>query len=406
VTAGAADLTNTLVALLQSAQLALLRVWHALGLAGDIGGQPAWPFAKRLALETLVIDAALARQLAWALGAAVLIAALLLCGVFWRRGRWPAWGLALVAAAAVPWPAASLLTTDAVPTSFQRSPTAFDAEAIAHGLALYQTHCAACHGSDGRGETPQAAALPTWPPRLTGALLWKRAEGELHWRIRQGMRDRHDALTMPGFATVLSDADTWAVLDALRALAAGDSVRRDGVWQWPVRAPGLRVRCDGAAARTLAEWRGQRVRIVVARDVSEAPREVSRDDPRANAEEEPREDPRFVTVVLRAASSRSTSGCTAASPATLQAALQAYASVAGVARDALPGTQFIVDREGWLRALAPPGNTAWSADRLLCRSTDAATSADASNEDGLDAMIRQMDADPVRIAAFGLAHGR
>lgn len=386
MTAGSAELTNTLIALLQSAQLVLLRALHALGLAGEIGGQPAWPFAQRLAIETLAIDAGLARQLAWSLAAALLIAALLLCGVLWRRGRWPAWGLALVTAAAMPWPAAALLWTDAVPTSFQRSPTAFDAEAIAHGLALYQTHCAACHGADGRGETPQAATLSTWPPRLTGALLWKRAEGELHWRIRHGLHDRHGTLTMPGFAATLNDTDTWAVLDGLRALAAGDSVRREGVWQWPTRAPALQVRCDGGAPRALGEWRGQRLRIVVARDAAEVPRE----------------DPRFVSVVLQAAPGASTPACTAASPA----ALLAYASVAGVAVDALPGTQFIVDRDGWLRALASPANPAWSADSLLCRSTDAPRAPGASNEDGLGAMIREMDADPVRIAAFGLAHGR
>jgi len=386
VTAASADLTNTLVALLQSAQLALLRVWHALGLTGDIGGQPAWPFAKRLAIETLVIDAALARQLAWALVAAVLIAVLLLCSAMWRRSRWPAWGFALVVAAAVPWPTASLLWSDAVPTSFHRTPSGFDATSITEGLALYQTHCAGCHGTDGRGETPQAATLPTWPPRLTGALLWKRAEGELHWRIRHGLQDRRGTTTMPGFATALSDAQTWAVLDALRALAAGDSVRREGLWQWPVRAPGLQVRCDDAPMRALAAWRGQRVRIVVA----------------ANAGEAPREDPRFDSVVLRAAPGTAPPTCTATSPD----ALLAYARIAGVGVDALPGTQFIVDRDGWLRALASPGNTAWSAEQLLCRSTDGPRSAAASDEDGLAALIRQMDADPVRIAAFGLAHGR
>ena len=386
MTAGDAELTNTLIALLQSAQLALLRALHALGLAGDIGGQAAWPFARRLAVETLAIDSALARQLAWALAAAGVIVVLLIGGAAWRRVRWPAWAVALVVAALVPWPSASLLLIDAVPTSLQRSPTSFEAASIAHGLALYQQHCSACHGDDGRGETALAATLPTWPPRLTGGLLWRRAEGELHWRIRHGLQDREQRPTMPGFATALSDADTWAVLDALRALAAGDGVRRDGLWPWPVQAPTLQVRCDGTTPRALTAWRGQRVRIVVARGADDAPRE----------------DPRFVTVVLREAPPSARAGCVASS----SAALAAYATVAGVAPDAAGGMQFIVDRDGWLRALAAAGSGAWSADRLLCRSAFTAAGNDEPNADGLDTLIRQMDADPVRIAGFGLAHAR
>ncbi|CAG9168792.1 hypothetical protein LMG23992_01304 [Cupriavidus laharis] len=62
---------NTLLVLLQDAQLTLLRLWHALGLTGDAHGQPAWPWARRIAGETLLIDLGLARQLAWSLGAMV-----------------------------------------------------------------------------------------------------------------------------------------------------------------------------------------------------------------------------------------------------------------------------------------------------------------------------------------------
>ena len=38
---------NAAIALLQATEAALLRELHALGLAGDVQGQPAWPFARR-----------------------------------------------------------------------------------------------------------------------------------------------------------------------------------------------------------------------------------------------------------------------------------------------------------------------------------------------------------------------
>ncbi|MGO4611376.1 cytochrome c, partial [Variovorax sp. 2RAF20] len=53
---GASVWLNNLLAGLQAAQLALLRLCHALGLTGDSHGQPAWPWARRIAGETLLID--------------------------------------------------------------------------------------------------------------------------------------------------------------------------------------------------------------------------------------------------------------------------------------------------------------------------------------------------------------
>jgi mono/diheme cytochrome c family protein len=35
----------------------------------------------------------------------------------------------------------------AYPTSFVRSPAPYTAESIAEGMALYQAHCASCHGT-------------------------------------------------------------------------------------------------------------------------------------------------------------------------------------------------------------------------------------------------------------------
>ena len=372
--------------LAQAAQTGLLQVLHALGLSVSNAGQPAWPFASRIATETLVIDHGLARSLAWALGWTALSVVLLVTAAFRRRRRRPVLGLALISLYIAPWPPLSLLLTEAVPTSFHRSPTRFDTDSVARGLALYDTHCASCHGADGRGEGPAAAAQAVWPPTLSAGLMWKRAPGELLWHILHGMKDTQGSATMPGFADRLNEADVWALLDGMKALSAGDNARREASWPWPVHAPNLWVTCTDRPSRELDSWRGQRLRIVAADDTSEPPRE----------------DPRFLTVVLRRAPSATRSDCDAGgiNP------WHAYAAIAGVPDAALAGTQFIVDRGGWLRALHRPGQPDWSEDSLMCRSTSPPADGPRRRLDGMDGLIARMEADPVRIDGTGLAHAQ
>jgi mono/diheme cytochrome c family protein len=218
-------LQNAVLSLAQSAETGALRVLHALGLAPDVSGQAGWPFARRIATETLLIDAGLAR----------------------RRARALAWVAALALAALAPWPASSLLLTDAQATSFHRSPTGFDSRSIAKGLALYQARCASCHGADGDGEGPLAAGQRVWPPRLDGPLSGRRAEGELFGTVMAGRHDRHGTRTMPGFAGGLDDADAWALVDA-------NAKRRDDVLQAvfaELRGAGAWIKANPAEA---AQW--------------------------------------------------------------------------------------------------------------------------------------------------------
>jgi hypothetical protein len=77
-------------------------------------------------------------------------------------------------------------------------------------------------------------------------------------------------------------------------------------------------------------------------------------------------------------------------------------ALAGTDTLALAGTQFLVDRDGWLRALNRPGQGDWAEDDLLCRSTGPSA---AGPSVGLEALIRRMDADPVRMA-LGVPHER
>lgn len=376
---------NLLIGLLQGAQLQLLRLLDALGLVAHAHGQPAWPWALRLSGENLLIDLGQARRLGLTVVLLSVALLVLMLALLWRRRR--AWLVALAAllVVATPWPEANVVLVPAYPTSFQSSPTGFTAESIARGGGLYAAQCVACHGTDGRGQGPLASAQPVWPPNLSGPLLWRRADGDLLWHLLNGMRDRRGNTTMPGFASTLSDADAWALIDFMKAQGAGESLRAAGLWTQPIAPPDVTVQCGSKPPRRLASWRGQRVRIVAAGD----------DTP-------PLDDPRLVTLTLApdAGVSASRSGdCTAASPA----AWAAFSLIAATTQ--LAGTQFIVDREGWLRARGEPGKGAWSDDDLLCRTEQPPSSgARPLAPDGLGALIARMDAEPVRFVKGGFVH--
>ncbi|AZG14038.1 c-type cytochrome [Cupriavidus pauculus] len=388
---------NALLEAVQAAQLGLLRLWHALGWTGDRHGQPAWPWTHRIAGETLLIDLGLARQLALTLVAVAVALACLAVALGWRRRRAVWLGLGALALVAAPWPSPALLLTPAAPTSFHRHPAPFTVDAIAEGGRVYARHCAACHGADGRGEGPLAATLTRWPPTFASPLLGRRAEGELFWHIAAGMRDGAGRATMPGFGRQIDDAQTWAVIDYMKALAAGTGAAAQGSWPIPLRLPEVAVRCPQAPVRTLADWRGrQRVRVVAF-------------DGQPGAW--PVDDPRFLTLLVTRDGQplpnppAFRAGCVAASAD----AWPVFARLAGIDPARLAGTVWLADRDGWLRAQAGPGGNGWSEASLLCTSGQAARATQvartgAAPADGLTALLLRMDAEPVRFVQGGFVH--
>lgn len=377
---------NHLIAALQGAQLALLRLLDALGLVDRVHGQPAWPWAQRLSGENLLIDLGQARQLGWTAAFVALALLAVLIALPWRRPRPYLLALVPMLLIAAPWPDARVVLVPATPASFHASPTGFSSTAIARGAALYAQHCSACHGEDGRGQGALAASQRVWPPNLTGPLLWRRADGDLLWHILQGTRGRDGAPTMPAFGAQLGADDAWALIDFMKAQGAGRTLQAAGLWAQPVGLPDAQVRCEGRAPRSLARWRGQRLRIV-ALDAAAAAM--------------PPEDPRLVTVRLRrAGGTPEDEGCTVASPE----AWQALALIAGSAQ--LEGMQFIADRQGWLRARGAPGRAGWSDDDLVCRTERDTPPPPAAGPalDGLGALIARMDAEPVRYVKGGFVH--
>ena len=411
---------NALLALLQQAQLTLLQAWHALGWTGDLHGQPAWPFAQRIAGETLWIDLGLARQLALTLVAIAIALACLGIAAFWRRRRMAWLGVGALALVLAPWPAPALLLTPAAPTSFHTSPTGFAVRTIAEGASIYRQHCAACHGDDGRGEGPRSASLSRWPPTFASPLLARRAEGELFWHIVAGMRDAQGHATMPAFGSQIGDDQAWAVIDYLKTLAAGTGAATQGNWPIPLRLPDVAVRCGRELPQRLADWRGrQRVRVVA---FDGAPAAL------------PLEDPRYRTLLVTRDGAPLANvppfraGCVAASTE----AWPAFARLSGIDAAQLPGTAWLADRDGWLRARALPGQAAWRDADLLCTTGQPAGQGTAEGAaegtakgmaegtakargvqgvsnatnpaDGLTALLLRMDAEPVRFVQGHFIH--
>lgn len=94
------------------------------------------------------------------------------------------------------------------------NPLARSPEAAAAGLALFRTHCAACHGAPGVDPTEAGASLNPPAPGLGLARVQARSDGELQWIVSHGIR----MTGMPAFGASRSDEEVWQLVAALRRL--------------------------------------------------------------------------------------------------------------------------------------------------------------------------------------------
>lgn len=100
-----------------------------------------------------------------------------------------------------------------------------DSKLVTEGHALYQQHCASCHGANARGapnwqERDQHGELPA-PPHDEEGHTWRHSDAELYQMVSKGWRDpfnKTGRLTMPAFGDVLTPKQIRAVITYLKTL--------------------------------------------------------------------------------------------------------------------------------------------------------------------------------------------
>ncbi len=95
----------------------------------------------------------------------------------------------------------------------KRNPVTSDAESIAAGKALWNTHCKSCHGAKGLGDGPKAAQLKTEPGDFSKADVQGQTDGALFYKSSEGRDD------MPSFKKKIPDAEElWSIINFIRTL--------------------------------------------------------------------------------------------------------------------------------------------------------------------------------------------
>ena len=86
--------------------------------------------------------------------------------------------------------------------------------------ALYKQYCASCHGADGKGNGPGAAALPVKPADHTSpAVMSKISDAELFKAIKEGGQAVGKSPAMPPWGGTLKDEQIGALVAHVRGLA-------------------------------------------------------------------------------------------------------------------------------------------------------------------------------------------
>lgn len=204
--------------------LAMLAVWAAVQLSETIPARHdriLWPFDFRYSVDATWADATVRERVY--LGWVVLAFAVLIpwAALQWRIAlkHWlPVTALLLAAGLVVMLPP---LKTDAYPDTYRKTAVPYQAISIASGAALYNQHCAGCHGVAGHGNGPLAALLPRRPVDLTEPHTALHTAGDLFWWLTHGKAPG----VMPGFSHSLSDDERWDAINFLRALSNGYQAR-------------------------------------------------------------------------------------------------------------------------------------------------------------------------------------
>ncbi len=92
-----------------------------------------------------------------------------------------------------------------------------DANALAAGEQVYTATCASCHGAEGKGDGPAAAALDPHPADFTNAEIMNgMSDNYLFWRISEGGMMAPFNSSMPAWKQALTEEQRWQAILYLR----------------------------------------------------------------------------------------------------------------------------------------------------------------------------------------------
>ena len=222
--------------------------------------EPTWPLPFRLTADVLQYAPELTAQVLIGSQVAVLGVVGTVASLLLRSLRLPVLSGALVVLLAGLGLALPPLATDAYPTTYRRPATPYHATVIAAGGEIYREHCAACHGARGAGDGPAALAMDPPPADLRTHHTALHTAGDLFWWITNGLRQ------MPAFGDRLDVEERWDLVNYLRALAVAEDTRTLGPQVEPgpprIAAPDASF-AIGPVARSLREYRGRRIVLLV-----------------------------------------------------------------------------------------------------------------------------------------------
>jgi mono/diheme cytochrome c family protein len=103
------------------------------------------------------------------------------------------------------------------PYTAVRDPTPDTPAKLQRGAALFDQHCASCHGRSGQGTGPEGALLVPAPADLEWLARTPkdRSDPYIYWSIAEGGKSFNSE--MPAFKRSLSERDIWSVTAYLRA---------------------------------------------------------------------------------------------------------------------------------------------------------------------------------------------
>jgi len=93
----------------------------------------------------------------------------------------------------------------------RRNPIAATHASIMRGRKLFQANCVSCHGAQGKGDGPAAAALNPKPADLT-AMAGLHPDGDFAWKIANGRGP------MPAWKGTLTENQIWDLVNFIQSL--------------------------------------------------------------------------------------------------------------------------------------------------------------------------------------------